>query len=427
MASQQVIIADFVEKLKRKRAQREDPYIYDDPAAPTTNRGNKLKRNAQYVQLGQLNNSALYKERVELAGYQRDIIFRNPPMCDADGDVIPDDEDMEDEDASPLEENIYKDIKLEELLAPLTAASDLPDHPTLSLPYRDKALPSMVKSAEETLHHEQQILWALKRLFTQFRGDTVWAPVGEFHTEYDDWLLSHHQRAVAVEQDMAAGVTKNGKAAEEKTNGEASLEAAAGETEVSPVAESTETAIATDDTNAATEAATAADTNGAPDATMTDAPEEGDADADGPARRMTTRAQAQHASRTSSIRSASPPPIHPFFLPPPTVIPDANFGLPSNIADETRMSLMTYISKQEEIVRACSDIHMGLLRALQMRQDVIKWCKAEGHVGEMSDGEDWYDMEEWGLDAPLKKGQEEEEQPEEEGRRKPRRAVRDKN
>jgi hypothetical protein len=44
-----------------------------------------------------------------------------------------------------------------------------------------------------------------------------------------------------------------------------------------------------------------------------------------------------------------------------------------------------------------------------MRKNVLKWAKAEGHVGEMSDGEDWYDKEEWGLDDDLKKGQDEEE------------------
>jgi hypothetical protein len=43
----------------------------------------------------------------------------------------------------------------------------------------------------------------------------------------------------------------------------------------------------------------------------------------------------------------------------------------------------------------------------------MKWAKAEGHVGlnrDMSDGEDWYDKEEWGLEEDLKKGQDEEEE-----------------
>jgi hypothetical protein len=44
-----------------------------------------------------------------------------------------------------------------------------------------------------------------------------------------------------------------------------------------------------------------------------------------------------------------------------------------------------------------------------MKKDVFSWCKADGHVGELSDGEDWYDREEWGLEEDLKKGQFEEE------------------
>ena len=43
-----------------------------------------------------------------------------------------------------------------------------------------------------------------------------------------------------------------------------------------------------------------------------------------------------------------------------------------------------------------------------MRRDVFKWSKAEAHVGELSDGEDWYDKEEWGLEQDLIKGRDEE-------------------
>lgn len=46
-----------------------------------------------------------------------------------------------------------------------------------------------------------------------------------------------------------------------------------------------------------------------------------------------------------------------------------------------------------------------------MQEDVFEWCKAEGHVGELSDGEDWYDPEKWGLaeGEELKKGVDEDE------------------
>jgi hypothetical protein len=72
------------------------------------------------------------------------------------------------------------------------------------------------------------------------------------------------------------------------------------------------------------------------------------------------------------------------------------------------MLLMAYVQKQEEVSRATADLYQGLLQADRMRQDVFKWSKAEGHLGEMSDGEDWYDNEEWDLDQDLVKGRDEE-------------------
>lgn len=131
-----------------------------------------------------------------------------------------------------------------------------------------------------------------------------------------------------------------------------------------------------------------------------------------PAHRMTTRAQAQAVSdKTTSSHTQSPtpeafvpPPIHPLFLLPASSLPDRDFGLPYAEAEETRRVLMTWVQKQEEVVRGAERLYHGLLKADRMRRTVWGWCKAEGHVGEMSDGEDWYDKEEWGLEEDLKKG-----------------------
>src|SRR5205814_6033910 len=137
-----------------------------------------------------------------------------------------------------------------------------------------------------------------------------------------------------------------------------------------------------------------------------------------PAHRMTTRAQAQAASdNMTSVRSRSVSPapsneeffIHPLYKIPPAALPNRTFFLPVAEADETRRLLQSYVQKQEEVVRGSEKLYEGLLEADRMRKNVLKWAKAEGHVGEMSDGEDWYDKEEWGLDDDLKKGQDEEE------------------
>jgi hypothetical protein len=135
-------------------------------------------------------------------------------------------------------------------------------------------------------------------------------------------------------------------------------------------------------------------------------------------RRMRTRAQAQAASDNNTTisrpRSITPSTntsfIHPYFLAPPSAHPDPDMGLPKVEAEETRRFLQLYIQKQEEICRGSQKIYDGLMRAERLRKTVLKWAKADGHLGEMSDGEDWYDKEEWGLSEDLKKGQDEEEE-----------------
>lgn len=144
-----------------------------------------------------------------------------------------------------------------------------------------------------------------------------------------------------------------------------------------------------------------------------------------PPHRMTTRAQAQAASekstasrtRSTSVVSSVPPSIHPLFLIPQHAHPDRDFGLSPNEAEEMRRTVMLYVQKQEEICRGAEKLYYGLLKADRMRKTVFKWCKAEGHVGEMSDGEDWYDKEEWGLDEDLRKGHDEEEEDANQGKK----------
>ena len=131
--------------------------------------------------------------------------------------------------------------------------------------------------------------------------------------------------------------------------------------------------------------------------------------------RRVTRAQAQADKVIATSRSESPddwvpPPIHPLFLIPPGAKPDPDFGLPRAEAQETRNLLAAYVQKQEEVCRVAERLYEGLLLADRRRKTVLNWCKAEGHVGEMSDGEDWYDKEEWGLEEDLRKGHAEEEE-----------------
>ncbi|KAE8354448.1 RXT2-like protein [Aspergillus coremiiformis] len=141
-----------------------------------------------------------------------------------------------------------------------------------------------------------------------------------------------------------------------------------------------------------------------------------------PPRRMTTRAQANAtnsledesgnlSSSPSSDTLSSLPIPHPLFLVPDYIRADPDLGLSPMEAEDTRRLLWSYVQKQEETVRGFEHMLECLLRACRMKDDVLEWCKAEGHVGEMSDGEDWYDREKWGLGEgeDLKKGADEDE------------------
>lgn len=105
--------------------------------------------------------------------------------------------------------------------------------------------------------------------------------------------------------------------------------------------------------------------------------------------------------------------IHPIFLAPKSAHPDRDLGLPEQEAEDVRRLLQLYVQKQEEVCRGTRRLYEGLLRADRQRKTVLSWAKAEAHCGpnrDMSDGEDWYDQEEWGLTEDLKKGQDEEEE-----------------
>ena len=105
--------------------------------------------------------------------------------------------------------------------------------------------------------------------------------------------------------------------------------------------------------------------------------------------------------------------VHPMFIAPVGAKPDRDIGLPEPEAEDIRRLLALYVQKQEEVARGAKRLYLGLLKAEKLRKDVLHWSKAEAHSGpnrDMSDGEDWFDKEEWGVTEDLKKGQDEEEE-----------------
>jgi hypothetical protein len=299
-----------------------------------------------------------------------------------------------------------------DLLAPLTSAADLPAHPALSVAYTSKHLTDLADETGALSRKEQVTIARAKTLFTKLVGDSSFAPAAlaemrnaPFHSTWMNGTTRQQANGDAsqteVETQEASAeivdlemedvgqldvIQRNG------TNGEIHVDNANG-------TEPTTNGVSHD-----TDGAKTAEGDDALDDTSETASQQ-------TAHRMTTRARAQAAS------TPSPPPspssdvnaIHPLFAFSADSIPDRDLGLPPNEAEETRLLLMAYVQKQEEVARATTDLYRGLLQADRMRQDVFKWSKAEGHVGEMSDGEDWYDGEEWNLDQDLVKGRDEEE------------------
>lgn len=428
-----------------------------------------------------------------------------------------------------------------DLLAPLTAAAELPNHPSLSAPYFSKTLTEMAKQAGDMVHRERRNLWTLKQLLTNFRGDGIWIPCEALQSESDivlfgpapffstTSLCGPHQALVDKDEQTLAPADGIREVPEKPSdNGGPSQEhqpmGTIDGSQPTPLPLS-DARIAGGTVNAAidrqhhqmvAETANAINSNavtkdvgssarsregvniqtanqaiyqegiqqqdigihshvsnnaaltgtggvgnylpndpvlsehpagsaspqldGTESATLaveigsllnSDNPEvannedgqpellnKEDGELQPGPHRMTTRARAQAVSdnvtpshtRSPSLAPSMPPYIHPLYLVPSSARPDRDVGLPLAEAEETRRVLMSYAQKQEEVCRGAERLYEGLLKADRMRKTVLKWCKAEGHVGDASDGEDWYDKEEWGLEEDLKKGGEDDDE-----------------
>lgn len=299
------------------------------------------------------------------------------------------------------------------------------------------------------MHKENASLWKVKHLLTRLCGDHTWVPC-EMLEGPDDIALYSADVALPLQDPVAVAGLLEG-VASETVNGEEGEESGAQDT-----SNNADAVQAVDDADATmTTDVDGAQQNGQPHKEAEpkvkvepeDAPDDkegggrengavapnglsGDMEVDGEtatsqpdaaaagkAMVVAEVAPSPPASASAATAQQPPPPpaplIHPFFLAPAASRPDRDLWLPEVEAEEVRRLLQLYVQKQEEICRGARRLHLGLLRADRQRRTVLKWAKAEAHVGplrDLSDGEDWYDREEWGLDEDLKKGQDEEEE-----------------
>lgn len=368
-----------------------------------------------------------------------------------------------------------------EILAPLAAVTDLPNHPMLSAPYTSKTLTQLADQISEMMRREQATLWRVKKLMTGFCGDHAWIPSGmlvgpnDIDLYKDDSAFQEFlkNRSAAGQSNNSAAATANvdkrpsvngtaGSAAD--TPARATDEKASGEIDVSMVdadpgnqaekdgkkkrldgiggkevstertssnqshgesgsSKKTEMKGSSSDRKTKDAKEIPADTGDGRKAKagsekppennvdMQDANETSTANAAPEAPKESDKNKGnQQQPNATHMGLSDDYPIHPFFTPPSNSQQDRDMGLLENEAENVRHLLSLYVQKQEEVSRGVTKLHHGLLKADRLRQTVLAWSKAEAHVGEMSDGEDWYDLEEWGLDEDLKKGEDEEEE-----------------
>lgn len=320
---------------------------------------------------------------------------------------------------------------LAELLAPLTASTDLPTHPTLSKPFTSQNLTDLALQSSQMMRRENRSLWQVRHLWTSLCGDHVWVPcermIGANDAELytDDHVAKH---LLALSKGPAA--LSDSHPSPVKVNGEVvdKTEAAKEENQQGADVEmgGTETTRNQEHNNEGQDthpqdSGTASDplmelANGTKENTSSGehiAPDNSMAQTSGEGAAQDPQPQPNSALPSLVSEGVDQQFVHPMFLPPELSRPDRDVGLPEQEAEDIRRLLALFIQKQEEVCRGVTRLHDGLNRAQRLRQDVLHWSKAEAHSGvnhDMSDGEDWYDKEEWGLADDLKKGQDDEEE-----------------
>ena len=339
------------------------------------------------------------------------------------------------------------------MLAPLTASTDLPSHPTLSKPFTSPNLTNLVEQSRSMMQRENRALWRVRHLWTALCGDQTWVPCetmlgpndAELYT--DDHVARHLLSLTKAPTDgdgeaasLANGDSKAGKSHhggsqgtaevhnedgdvsmadadpnhENKNNSsEIDADARPGDSDIKAPGEKNKIEnlsqdhgkIGNDQAVMNGNVTTQSDTKGAGEAR----PRQPVASGNG----LSQSDETGNNAPSIMSENAEQPFVHPMFLAPPGLGGERDLGVPEGEAEDVRRLLAMFVQKQEEVSRGVSKLYNGLAKAHRLRTAVLHWSKAEAHCGvnrDLSDGEDWYDKEEWGLTEDLKKGQDDEEE-----------------
>ncbi|KAI5289372.1 hypothetical protein KEM54_003981 [Ascosphaera aggregata] len=443
MSSRQAMVTDTIVNLKRAlcRWEKNDTDNFpDEHIAKRTNRGNKLAQGSEYIREGAMapnHGRQYFRKRARHAGYERDIQEFNVPIYDSEGDEIEDDDKRAE--IGLGDDSTFRDIRFEALLCPLRHPSELESHPSMSEPYRSRFLKQMIYSIDQRLQRERMVLHKAKRLHREFVGDVPFMPCGFLETSHDrdmflpKWMTEPRTettlRETADSQLSGTQVT----AMKERNEEERSTALLDGNEETRVLKKESGVSDSNSQGNKRTTAKTSdpAGTSEEDGTRPVETPGPQHKSEKKPQRspspdarneyqqphRMTTRQSAATNSSSASSdfdnvdlndneddEAEGSFAVHPLYIAPHPPI-DHACGLPPLEAEEMRRALWSFIQKQDETVRGFDKMLIMLRKSKRMKDDVWEWCKAEAHLGELSDGEDWPDYEKWNLQVgDLKKG-----------------------
>ncbi|RVD83048.1 uncharacterized protein DFL_007450 [Arthrobotrys flagrans] len=404
-----------------------------------TNRGNKLKRKARQVHAGSLDEPTgkkLTPEVIEYNGRQRMILYRNTGKRDepeeqrapGSGRKRKQKANASIEDESPADSDPYASIHLETLLAPAVEPKDIPNHPALSIPYKSRHLTDLCDQVLDIICAEHKHLVTIKRLLTHLLGDDPWVTGDKMESVVAPKFIQEAQTMIQERERVkaAAGGPESQPKETQSTIPDGDVEMV----DSGRPSESAEKQPANE--VPAKSPIPKVEHPSPPDGFAETAGEPSSAAQNRPAQNPPAAAVNGDPNAMQISDGATPAPTglpagvdpyeiinctSPWFYPPARDEDARNFGLPAQEAEETRQLLLLAVQKEEEFIRGLERVRAMLLKADRQRREVWNWCRADG-APDLSDGEDYVDLEYWGLkEGDLVKGAEEEEEEDPKGKK----------
>lgn len=136
----------------------------EDVGYAYSNRGQKLKRGANEIhegKLGRISHSRHAIKTVDSLGHKLAVVYKKRKLID----------NSSTEKKVDIQEEVYKDIKLGDLLAPISHPSEVPSHPAISRAFDSKNIRVLSRHALEIITEEQKHAVQFARLMSVFLGD----------------------------------------------------------------------------------------------------------------------------------------------------------------------------------------------------------------------------------------------------------------